>query len=166
MLHSSSLQRLLLISKLKPCSCSQLLVRWLQHGALSAVDRTHCGGCNREFWTFPNFAAMKDAMHFRTALFPYIYAENHATRSTGISLLHPLYYAEGASTIDRAYATTTSYLFGSSLLVAPIVQPILKGNFTDGNLSETDESIFGEEHIRNPALLRIPYSKSSMVLTP
>jgi len=46
---------------------SQLLVRWLQHGALSAVDRSHCGGCNREFWTFPNFDAMKDAMFFRTA---------------------------------------------------------------------------------------------------
>jgi alpha-glucosidase (family GH31 glycosyl hydrolase) len=101
---------------------SQLLVRWLQYGALSAVDRTHCGGCNREFWTFPNFAAMSDAMHLRNVLFPYIYSENHFTRSTGVSLLHPVYY--DAPHLDRAYNTSGSYLFGGAMLVAPIVEPI------------------------------------------
>ena len=60
----------------------------------------------------------------------YIYTENHATRTTGISLLHPIYYADGAAEIDVAYAATTSYLFGSTMLVAPIVQPIAPGSQT------------------------------------
>ena len=38
------------------------------------------------------------------------------------------YYADGAATIDRAYERTTSYLFGSSMLVAPIVTPIAAGS--------------------------------------
>eukprot|EP00037_Helgoeca_nana_P027025 m.307308 g.307308 ORF g.307308 m.307308 type:complete len:484 (+) comp27380_c0_seq1:1808-3259(+) len=107
---------------------SQLLVRWLQYGALSAVDRVHCGGCNREFWTFPNFEAMRDAMNFRAALFPYLYTENHATRHTGVSLLHPVYYEEGAGTIDRAFEPSTTYMFGSAMLVAPIVAAIESGS--------------------------------------
>ena len=69
-------------------------------------------------------------MYLRMMLFPYIYTENHATRRTGISLLHPLYYAEGAAGIDLAYAATTSYLFGSTMLVAPIVQPIAPSSQT------------------------------------
>lgn len=100
---------------------SQLLVRWLQHGALSAVDRTHCGGCNRLFWTFPNFGAMKDAMLLRNALFPYIYTANHATRTTGVSLVHPTYYEAPAA--DQAYKFVGQYMFGDAMLVAPIVAP-------------------------------------------
>ena len=104
---------------------SQLLVRWLQHGALSAVDRSHCGGCNREFWTFPNFDSMKDAMLFRMALFPYIYSENHRTRTTGVALLHPLYY--DAPGLDMSYKVPSEYFFGSSLIAQPIVAPIVGG---------------------------------------
>jgi alpha-glucosidase (family GH31 glycosyl hydrolase) len=37
-------------------------------------------------------------------LFPYIYTENHATRRTGLALLHPLYYSTGAEAIEAAYA--------------------------------------------------------------
>lgn len=106
-------------------SGSQLLVRWLQHGALSAVDRTHCGGCNREFWTFPNFDAMKNAMDLRNALFPYLYTENHRTRADGISLLHPLYY--DAPTVAKSYSTPSEYFFGRSMIVQPIVAPIAVG---------------------------------------
>jgi alpha-glucosidase (family GH31 glycosyl hydrolase) len=107
---------------------SQLLVRWLQHGALSAVDRTHCGGCNREFWTFPNFPAMKDAMDFRISLFPYLYSENHRTRTSGISLLHPIYY--DAPELEESYAFPGEYFFGPSMLVQPIVEPIPPGEET------------------------------------
>ena len=109
-------------------SGSQLLVRWLQHGALSAVDRSHCGGCNREFWTFPNFESMKDAMHFRIALFPYLYSENHRTRITGVSLLHPLYY--NSPDLDKSYTVPSEYFFGPEMLVQPIVAPIAAGETT------------------------------------
>ena len=109
-------------------SGSQLLVRWLQHGALSAVDRSHCGGCNREFWTFPNFESMKDAMHFRIALFPYLYSENHRTRITGVSLLHPLYY--DSPDLDKSYTVPSEYFFGPEMLVQPIVAPIAAGETT------------------------------------
>ena len=106
-------------------SGSQLLVRWLQHGALSAVDRTHCGGCNREFWTFPNFDSMKSAMNFRIALFPYLYSENHRTRTSGVGLLYPVYYE--SPELDNSYLVPSQYFFGPAILVQPIVLPIPAG---------------------------------------
>jgi hypothetical protein len=103
---------------------SQLLVRWLQHGALSAVDRTHCGGCNRLFWTFPNFDAMKGAMYLRNALFPYIYSSNHVTRTTGVALVHPVYYEAPLSekahvihTFPLAFTPTRPFLCCSRTLL-------------------------------------------------
>jgi hypothetical protein len=104
----------------------RVTIKYVHGNCFDIVDRTHCGGCNREFWTFPNFDAMSDAMHLRNALFPYIYTENHATRATGVSLVHPVYYEEGASVLDRAYSEKGSYMFGDSMLVAPVIEPIPK----------------------------------------
>lgn len=65
---------------------------------------------------------MKDAMLFRMALFPYLYSENHRTRTTGIALMHPLYYE--TPSLDKSYDVKNEYFFGSSMLVQPIVAPI------------------------------------------
>eukprot|EP00931_Biecheleriopsis_adriatica_P024808 TRINITY_DN15366_c0_g1_i1.p1 TRINITY_DN15366_c0_g1~~TRINITY_DN15366_c0_g1_i1.p1 ORF type:complete len:993 (+),score=106.84 TRINITY_DN15366_c0_g1_i1:30-3008(+) len=104
---------------------SQLLVRWLQHGALSPIMRTHCGGCNRLFWEFPAFDEMRAAMWLRAALLPYIYTANWQTRQTGISLVHPMYYEWPDE--ENAYRYKGQYMFGDKLLVAPIVKPIPEG---------------------------------------
>ena len=82
------------------------------------VDRVHSRGLGLPFSLPP------------TSLFPYIYTENHATRTSGIALVHPVYYADRAAALDKAYAKTTSYLFGSAMLVAPIVSPILANQST------------------------------------
>ena len=64
---------------------------------------------------------MKDAMLLRNALFPYIYTANHATRTSGVSLVHPTYYE--APDADPAYKFRGQYMFGDVILVAPIVTP-------------------------------------------
>lgn len=64
-------------------------------------------------------------MLFRMALFPYIYSENHRTRTTGVALLHPLYY--DAPGLDMSYKVPSEYFFGSSLIAQPIVAPIVGG---------------------------------------
>jgi len=102
---------------------SQLLVRWLQHGALSAVDRVHCGGCNRLFWEFPHFDAMKGAMFLRAALFPYIYSANHRTRGTGISLVHPVCRPEAPTITNQYIYSSTILLRNYHLVMNPTLHP-------------------------------------------
>lgn len=62
-------------------------------------------------------------MNFRIALFPYLYSENHRTRTTGVALLHPLYY--DTPDLDKSYTVPSEYFFGPSMIVQPIVAPIV-----------------------------------------
>lgn len=47
---------------------SELLLRWIQFGAVAPILRTHCDHCERRIWLFPYFDAMRDAMRLRNAL--------------------------------------------------------------------------------------------------
>ena len=62
-------------------------------------------------------------MNFRIALFPYLYSENHRTRTSGVALLHPLYY--DTPELDKSYTVPSEYFFGPSMIVQPIVAPVI-----------------------------------------
>lgn len=101
---------------------SELLLRWLQFGAVAPVFRTHCNHCERRIWEFPYFPAMADAMRLRNALTPYTYTWGRAAYDTGVGLLRPMYYASPG--VDAAYASGRSqYMFGGDVLAAPIGVP-------------------------------------------
>ncbi len=57
----------------------------------------------------------------RYALQPYIYTEARRTYDTGIAFLRPLYYDWPQA--NEAYESKDEYLFGDSMLVAPVVTP-------------------------------------------
>jgi alpha-glucosidase len=104
----------------------ELYTRWLQFGVYSPVLRTHTTKniqAERRVWAYPDpyGEIMSDLIRQRYEMVPYIYTEARATRETGISLCSPLYYnwPEQAA----AYKARDQYMFGGSLLVAPIVQP-------------------------------------------
>jgi alpha-glucosidase (family GH31 glycosyl hydrolase) len=61
---------------------------------------------------------MKQAMVLRNALVPYIYNNARNTFETGVSLVHPMYYANPNS--QEAYSYKTQYMFGGDIVAAPI----------------------------------------------
>ena len=100
---------------------AELLLRWIQFGAVSPILRTHCDHCERRIWLFPYFESMRDAMRLRNALVPYIYTASRINYDTAIAAVHPLYYDfpyDGKvftpSVVDR------EYMFGDSILASPI----------------------------------------------
>ena len=103
----------------------ELYLRWLQYGVFTPVFKTHCTKnsiIERRIWQFPNHMMdMRAAMHLRYALVPYIYAAARETFDTGVSMCRPMYYSHPEH--DLAYKSGEQFMFGSDLLVAPIVCP-------------------------------------------
>jgi alpha-glucosidase len=104
----------------------EMYARWIQFGAFSPILRTHATklpSCERRVWKFPEpySQAMAAAIRRRYEMVPYIYTENRRCFDSGVSLVHPMYYHWPEC--DQAYAAPQQYLFGESLLVAPVVAP-------------------------------------------
>jgi alpha-glucosidase (family GH31 glycosyl hydrolase) len=52
----------------------ELLLRWLQFGAVSPLFRTHCSHCEIRPWLYPNFDLLKPVYQFRSMIQPYVYS--------------------------------------------------------------------------------------------
>ena len=99
----------------------ELFVRWVQFGCFSPVIRLHsCFGI-REPWEYEKkvFEAIREAFHLRMSLIPYIYNFSQMAHMTGMPLCRPLYLHYPKD--DNAYRYKDEYMFGESLLVAPVV---------------------------------------------
>lgn len=129
----------------------EMYTRWIQAGAFSGVMRSHdrgmsAGDCDNtqpstcsvvQPWKVPPafLPANVAALQAREELLPYIYSQARAAFDTGVGLIIPMYY--DYPTFEEAYLTDASgtfsqYMFGPSILVAPIVnqgQTFLGGGF-------------------------------------
>ena len=106
----------------------ELYIRWAQLGLFSSHSRCHGVGDNthREPWYFS-----KDALEIfrfydklRYSLIPYIYEQAEKCTQTGLPMMRALYleYPE-----DRnVWHIDNEYLFGDSLLIAPVLKPLSK----------------------------------------
>jgi len=108
-------------------SNAELYTRWIQWGAFSPVMRTHSTKdpkLERRIWAYPtdNFKAMRNAYLLRYSLIPYIYSQARIAYETGVSICHPMYYDYPKE--ENAYNYSNQYMFGSEMLVSPIVKPI------------------------------------------
>ncbi len=104
----------------------ELYTRWIQFGVFSPILRTHTTknpGAERRIWAYPpEFSdPMREAFLLRSSLIPYIYTASRETYDTGVPFLRPLYWDSPEAV--EAYVNKDEYLFGDSLLVAPIVAP-------------------------------------------
>jgi len=97
---------------------SELLLRWIQFGAVAPIDRTHCDHCERRIWLFPHFVWMKHAFILRNALVPYIYTYARKAYETGVATVHPMYYDNPNN--EDAYTYDTQYMFGDDIVAGPI----------------------------------------------
>ena len=111
----------------------ELYVRWAQMGLFSSHSRCHGVGNDnyREPWRYSKEAC--DIFRYydklRYSLMPYIYEEARKCTETGLPMMRALYleYPEDRNVryIDD------EYLFGDSLLVAPVLKPLSKTNIRE-----------------------------------
>ena len=111
----------------------ELYVRWAQLGLFSSHSRCHGAGdtTHREPWAFSQEALeiFRRYDKLRYSLMPYIYEEAEKCTRTGLPMMRALYleYPE-----DRNVRTIDDqYLFGDSLLIAPVLKPLSKSATRD-----------------------------------
>ncbi|HLO98195.1 MAG TPA: TIM-barrel domain-containing protein, partial [Fimbriimonas sp.] len=101
---------------------SELLVRWMQTATLTPFCRNHndAGNVDQYPWSFGAKAekACKAAIEFRYKLMPYIYSAFVESSETGLPIMRPLVLED----VSLSHVED-QYLFGHSLLVAPIMAP-------------------------------------------
>lgn len=106
----------------------ELYVRWAQLGLFSSHSRCHGAGDanSREPWTFGEeaFEIFKRYDLLRYRLLPYIYNQARRCSTSALPLLRALLldYPEDRST----WQIQDQYLFGDSLLVAPVLHPLVE----------------------------------------
>ena len=104
----------------------ELYTRWIQFGIYSPILRTHTTknpNAERRIWAYPEPYSdiMRDLYHQRYAMLPYVYTEARSTYDTGVAFLHPLYYDWPEA--NEAYDMKGEYVFGSQMIVSPVVAP-------------------------------------------
>jgi alpha-glucosidase (family GH31 glycosyl hydrolase) len=107
-----------------PIIDSDLYIRWLQFGVFNPVLRFHSapGSGSRQPWDYgeKNLDIAKRWLKLRHSLLPYIYAAARQAYETGLPLARGLYIDH--PNLESCYRFD-EYLFGESLLVAPILTP-------------------------------------------
>ena len=115
----------------------ELYVRWMQYGLFCPVFRSHGADAPREIWQFgkkgePVYDAIEKMIRLRYRLLPYIYSTAWQVTSANDSYMRPL-FSDFASD-KKVWDMTDEFLFGRSILAAPIVNP----QYTEEKIIRTD----------------------------
>lgn len=100
-----------------------LYLRWMQLGAFQPIMRMHSDHGDRLPWEYSSTVskAAADFMRLRESLVPYLYDTARQSYDSGLPMTRALYL--DWPTFDEAYAHSTEYMMGDSLLVAPVTTP-------------------------------------------
>lgn len=102
---------------------SEMFVRWVQFGAISAALKLHsCGdSLDRRPWTWeaPATHAMREMFHLRSRLFPFIYSAAYLSCRDTVPFIKPLYYEYPEC--EEAYKYKGEFLIGGTL-ASPIFE--------------------------------------------
>jgi alpha-D-xyloside xylohydrolase len=100
----------------------ELLTRWYQWGTFNPIFRVHGYQSETEPWKYGQTVEdnMRKMLNLRYRLLPYIYSEAWQVTKNGSTMMRPLVmdFREDAKAIDQPY----EYMFGKSILVAPITE--------------------------------------------
>ena len=104
----------------------ELYVRWMQYGLFCPVFRSHGADAPREIWQFgkkgePVYDAIEKMIRLRYRLIPYLYSTAWQITSANGSYLRPLFSDFAAD--KKVWNATDEFMFGRSILAAPIVDP-------------------------------------------
>ena len=122
----------------------ELYVRWMQYGLFCPVFRSHGADAPREIWQFgtqgePVYDAIERMIRLRYRLLPYLYSTAWQVTSNNDSYMRPL-FADFASD-KKVWNMTDEFMFGRSILAAPIVDP----QYTEEKIIRTD-AMTGWDH--------------------
>ena len=100
----------------------ELYARWMQHGVLSPSVRPHGSDHPTEPWRFGDRVEgiVREMIRLRYRLMPYVYSLAWQNHRTGMPLVRPLFFADPDD--ERLHGVQDTYLFGESLLVAPVLR--------------------------------------------
>ncbi len=103
----------------------ELFVRWMQYGLFCPVFRSHGADAPREIWQFgkkgePVYDAIEKQIRLRYRLIPYLYSTAWQVTTNNDSYLRPLFSDFAAD--KKVWEMTDEFMFGRSILAAPIVQ--------------------------------------------
>ena len=115
----------------------ELYVRWMQYGLFCPVFRSHGADAPREIWQFgqkgePVYDAIEQQIRLRYRLIPYLYSIAWQVTSNNDSYLRPLFSDFAAD--KKVWNMTDEFMFGHSILAAPIVDP----QYTEEKIIRTD----------------------------
>ena len=115
----------------------ELLVRWLQFGVFSPINRLHSSkglSYHKEPWFYDEEKRkiMGEFLRLRHQLVPYLYTMNARCHRTGEPLIQPMYYSHPEQ--EEAYQVPNQYWFGTELLAAPVTRPVNPST----HMAETD----------------------------
>ena len=115
----------------------ELYVRWMQYGLFCPVFRSHGADAPREIWQFgqkgePVYDAIEDCIRLRYRLIPYLYSTAWQVTSANDSYLRPLLCDFAHD--KRVWNMADEFMFGRSILAAPILQP----QFTEERIIKED----------------------------
>jgi alpha-D-xyloside xylohydrolase len=116
----------------------ELYVRWMQYGLFCPVFRSHGADAPREIWQFgkkgePVYDAIEKQIRLRYRLIPYLYSTAWQVTSNNDSYMRPL-FSDFASD-KKVWNMTDEFMFGRSILAAPIVDP----QYTEEKIIRTNE---------------------------
>ncbi|WP_243348390.1 TIM-barrel domain-containing protein [Parabacteroides sp. FAFU027] len=101
----------------------ELLTRWFQWGVFNPVFRIHGYMTETEPWKYGQTVEdnMRKMLNLRYQLLPYIYSEASKVTRKGSTLMRPLVmdFKEDKKALNQPF----EYMFGKSILVAPVTEP-------------------------------------------
>ncbi|MBO7498719.1 MAG: DUF5110 domain-containing protein [Bacteroidaceae bacterium] len=115
----------------------ELYVRWMQYALFCPVFRSHGADAPREIWQFgqkgePVYDAIEKQIRLRYRLIPYLYSMAWQVTSNNDSYMRPLFADFKAD--KKVWDMTDEFMFGHSILAAPIVNP----QYTEERIVRTD----------------------------
>jgi len=104
----------------------ECMLRWIQVGAYLPLMRVHGYMSDTEPWRYGEETErrIRQAIHGRYALIPYIYSMAYKVASQGYTIMRPLVfdYPCDVEALKRKY----DFMFGDYLLVVPVTEPGLR----------------------------------------
>jgi alpha-D-xyloside xylohydrolase len=146
----------------------ELYVRWLQFGAFTPMMRSHGTDVPREIYNFgkkgePIYDAIEKTIQLRYALLPYIYSTAWAVTNQQSSFMRALAMDFNDKQVRDM---NDEYLFGKSILVAPVV----KAQYTPETVVRTNEQTGwdkkDDKEGNNASRVDFTQSKTSKVYLP
>jgi alpha-glucosidase len=108
-----------------PAPDPELFVRWVQNGVFHprfAIHSWNTDGTVNEPWMYPDvLPIVREWIHFRYRLLPYLYTLFFEASQTGRPIIRPLVYHFPGD--PRCHTESFDFLLGSRLLVASVLEP-------------------------------------------